>query len=326
MSKEYILITEPARYASQALSIYQSLGEVVALENASNIDTYLKKATVLVVRLGINLSAKLLKSAPHLKFIVSPATGLNHIDLDFCKDNAIEVLSLKNEKEFLQTVTATAELTIGLILVLVRRLIAAHLDTVKGANWERDKFCGRELTSLSLGILGFGRIGQMVARFSKTLGMKVYAYDPYVHKSSYQARGVKKVRLSELYALSDIISVHVDYPPKYKCMIGTKQFNQMKRGSFFVNTSRGELIDEKALVQALKTGKLAGAAVDVLQNEYNQKLLFKSPLIKYARANNNLVITPHLGGCTLDSMQKTEIFMAKKLQEKILKKRSPCLL
>ena len=318
MSEEYIVITESSRYAQESLSIYQALGNLICIEGEkSQIDAHLDKATVLVVRLGVYLNSDFLRKALRLKYIVSPTTGHNHIDLDFCKQKGIEVLSLKGEKEFLKKITATSEHTIGLMIALIRGILGSHLDIIKDNKWDRNKFCGRDLSALRLGIMGFGRVGQIVAQFAKALGMLICAYAPNVSEECYTKMGVDEVQPDQLFTSSDVVSVHMDYEKGRENLIGPKHFSLMKSGSYFINTSRGELVDEAALVEALESGKLAGAAVDVLQNEHDQKLLFESPIIKYAQKNNNLIITPHIGGCTLDSMHKTEIFMAKKLCEEI---------
>lgn len=319
MSEQYIVVMEPSNYAPEALSVYRALGRLICMdeEQEQQIDAYLNEATVLVVRFGSYLNPDFLRATPKLRYIVSPTTGLNHIDLDYCTERNIEVLSLKGEKEFLRTITATPEHTMGLMLALVRGITGAHLSVINERKWDRNRFCGSDLSDLRLGILGFGRVGQKVAHYAKAFGMNICGHDPYVPGEHFKAGGVRQVQPEELYASSDIVSVHVDYQPGREQMIGAEQFNQMKTGSYFINTSRGELVDEFALTGALRTGRLAGAAVDVLQNEYDHRVLFKSPLIEYAGDNDNLIITPHIGGCTSGSMRKTECFMAEKLRRKI---------
>ncbi len=314
MGKENIVILESSDYAPKALEIYKTIGKVTCFnDDEQDIGTHLEKATILIVRLGMHMDSAYLSALPHLKYIVSPTTGLNHIDLEFCSDRNIQVLSLKNEKEFLKRVTATAEHTMGLMLALIRGTVSAHLSVVQSQEWDRDKFCGRELSSLNLGILGFGRLGQIVANYAKLFGMSICAHDPNIPDSIFKEMSVEKISPDKLYAMSDMITVHVDYKRENDCLIGDNEFKQMKQNSFFINTSRGELVDEAAMIRALQSGRLAGAAVDVLQNEYDKKLLFNSPVFEYARTHNNLIITPHIGGCTIDSMRKTEIFLAQKL-------------
>lgn len=316
MQKPLILITEPEQYSRKALDIYESVGRVMMglQDGRGNVDR--ADVFALVVRLGHNLNPGFLAPFKNLKYIISPTTGITHIDTRYCDDRNIRILTLKGEVSFLDSVTATSELTIGLILSLVRNIPAARRDVIENLRWDRDPFKGRELNSLRLGLLGLGRLGRQTARFAKAFGMAVNAHDPNVPDSAFSELGVDRIpTIIELFRLSNILSVHVAYSPENRRIIGETELNALPKGAYLINTSRGEIIDEKALLAALKSGRLAGAALDVLDGENEILNLGEHPLIKYARGKDNLIITPHIGGCARDSMERTEIFMAGKFRD-----------
>jgi phosphoglycerate dehydrogenase-like enzyme len=172
-------------------------------------------------------------------------------------------------------------------------------------------FQGRELYGRTMGLVGYGRLGRLVARSLKALDTRVLAADPHIDPGAAEA-GVRMVSLDQLLAEADLVSLHVNLDDKTRGFFGREQFAAMKPGAWFINTSRGELIDEASLLQALESGRLAGAAVDVLCDERTDGM-GAHPLVAYARGHDRLLITPHIGGCTLESMAKTELFLAEKV-------------
>lgn len=299
-----IYIIEPSDYSQAALEIYAKAGCVCL----SKADITPAKVVMLVVRLGKFISAEVMAGFPNLKIIASPTTGLNHIDLNYCLAQNIKVVSLKGETNFLRTVTATAEHTFALLLMLIRNILGAHLDVTRCKRWQRDLFCGRDLSAMTLGIVGMGRLGRKVAEYAKFFGMRVVATDLLAEDFSDLA---EPVSLDCLLQESDVVSLHVNYTKENYHFWDNDKFNKMKAGSYFINTARGELVVEKDLLAALSSGRLAAAALDVLDDEYLLDLV-KRPLLEYACEKNNLILTPHIGGCTFDSMRKTEDFIAKK--------------
>ncbi|MGB4107341.1 MAG: NAD(P)-dependent oxidoreductase [Alphaproteobacteria bacterium] len=304
-----ILNLEPKDYSADARAILDKIGVVDngPLSRATlnkNIDKY----EVLIVRLGHKIDKEILNQAKKLKVIVTATTGLNHIDEAEVKNRGIEILSLKGEREFLDSIHATAEHTFALLLSLIRSIPASFCNVHDG-KWDRDAFKGTELNGRTLGIIGYGRIGSKVAKYAEAFGMKILAND------ILDIPGVNMTDLDTLLQKSDVVSIHVPYSDRTHEMIGELQFSKMKNGGIFINTARGEIVDEDALLEALKSGRLSGAAIDVLQGENSGKKSWakKNKLVAYARKNSNLLITPHTGGATYDSMAKTEIFMAEKL-------------
>ncbi|MCE7887561.1 MAG: hypothetical protein DYH13_08710 [Alphaproteobacteria bacterium PRO2] len=303
-----ILNLEPQDYSAEAHALLERAGTVDngPLSRAA-LKKNIKNYHALIVRLGHKIDKEILSVAGNLKVIVTATTGLNHIDLGEAEKRGIEILSLKGEREFLDNIHATAEHSFALLLSLIRKIPASACDVHDG-KWNRDDFKGTELNGRTIGIIGYGRIGSKVAKYAGAFGMNVIAND------ILDIPGVNIIDLNSLLSQSDIVSLHVPYSESTHHMIDRPRFRQIKKGALFINTARGEIVDEAALLEALKSGHIAGAALDVLQGENSGKKswLKNDPLWKYARKNSNLLITPHTGGATYDSMAKTEIFMAHK--------------
>jgi D-3-phosphoglycerate dehydrogenase / 2-oxoglutarate reductase len=251
-------------------------------------------------------------AAPNLRAIATPTTGLNHIDLAEAEKLGIQVISLRGATDFLQNVYATAEHTVALILALLRHLPAAHEHVING-HWNRDLFIGNELHGMRAGIIGYGRLGRMVAKYLQAFGMRVSVTD-IMGVNQVEHSDIESVSLDQLLRTSDVVTVHVPLSDQTKEFLGRRQFACMKPGSWFINTARGELVDEVALFDALRTGHLAGAALDVLCDEYASNL-GENSLVRYAQQHQNLLITPHIGGCTTESREKTEHFLALRVAE-----------
>jgi D-3-phosphoglycerate dehydrogenase len=305
-----ILVTEPENYSLVALETYRSLGQVDLgpLDDAGLAEA-VAGYDVLVIRLAHIISRALLENTDKLKVVVSPTTGLDHIDLEAAAEKKITVLSLKGETEFLRSIPATAELTWGLLLALVRHIPQAYPSVLKG-EWQRDRFRGHDLSGKTLGIVGLGRIGEKTARYGQAFGMQVIAFDP--HRTEWLP-GVEKMNgLKELLRRSEVLLIHVPLEKDTAGMFGAKELTLLPPGAVLINTSRGAVLDEAALLQALESGHLSGAALDVIQNEAGFGA--RSPLVRYAKTYGNLLLTPHLGGATVESMAMTEAFMADKLK------------
>jgi len=306
-----ILIAESSGFSPAALQALQGIAEVVAADlDRAELLAAVADADILWVRLRNRVDREVLDAGRRLKFIVTPTTGLNHIDLREAARRGIQVVSLKGEVEFLKDVRATAELTVGLILSLLRQIPAAVASTRKG-EWNRDTFQGRELYGKTVGIVGYGRLGTIVARYLQAFDMRVLVSDPDLDSEDIEP-GLTKVPLPRLLAEADIVSLHVNLCDDTIGFFGREQFAAMRPGAWLINTARGELLDEAALLDALKSGRLAGAALDVLSDEKSTGMS-GHPLVEFAKSNPQLIITPHIGGCTHESMEKTERFLAGRL-------------
>ena len=307
-----ILNAEPEGYSEEARQILQSIGELVE-ESVSQegLAARVRGFDVLIVRLGLRVRREILASSDRLSVVASATTGLDHIDLEAAREQNITVLSLQGEQEFLRSVPATAEHTWALLLALIRR-IAWAFDDVRQGGWNRDRFRGHDLMGKRLGILGFGRLGEKVARYGIAFGMKVGAYDPYRKEWVNGVRRFEKVE--DTLRWSEILSVNLPLNEKTQGFFNEERLRLLPQGAWIVNTSRGAIMDEKALVNLLEQGHVAGAAVDVLAVEQPAEGREQSPSLQYARKHDNLLITPHLGGATVESMSRTEVFMAEKLR------------
>ncbi|MEO6907163.1 MAG: NAD(P)-dependent oxidoreductase [Abditibacteriaceae bacterium] len=260
--------------------------------------------------LYVQATQEVLEHAPRLKVIATPSTGLDHVDMKTVTRRGIKVLSLKEETPFLESITSTAEMTWALLLAVVRRL-PWSFEAVKNGHWARDEFRGHQLSGKTLGILGYGRLGRMVAEYGKAFGMHVLACDNILDDGTPE---VTRVDFSTLLWESDIVSIHIHLTPENHRLFNQDIFAQMKPGAILLNTSRGAIIDETALCAALESGHLGGAGLDVIDGEWNPDLK-NHPLIAYARRHQNLVITPHIGGVTLEAQRDTLEFTARKLAD-----------
>ena len=306
-----ILNVEPFGFSSDARDKLSAIGELTELSlSRSELLSQLPAYDVLIVRFGQRIDREIIDAGTRLRAIVTAATGVDHIDVDYAHSRRIEVLSLRGETEFLETVSATAEHTWALLLALVRRIPQA-IESVHSGDWKRDLFRGHDLQGKRIGIVGLGRIGRKIALYARAFGLQVAAFDPYA--CQWIERVERCSTLSELLGQSDIITLHVPLNNATVNIIGREQLLMLPSGAFLINTSRGEVLNENALVDSLLSRHLAGAAVDVLCYENTTEGIHQSPLLAYARAHDNLIITPHIGGGTHESMAKTEAFMAWKL-------------
>jgi len=306
-----ILILERKDYSDRALQFYKKLGQFYFFEDLTAVQKkkILSTITILVVRLKHEINKVWLDKMPGLEIIVSPTTCLNHIDLAEADKRKIRMISLKGHTDFLKNITSTAEEAFALLLALIRNIPWAF-DDVKSGRWDRDVWKGHQLSGKTLGLLGCGRLGKIMAKYGQAFGMKVIGADPNVDVSALLKDGIKKVTIAELFKQADVVSVHVNLEEDTRELVNEKLFSLMKRDAYFINTSRGEIIDEKALLHVLKNKKIAGAALDVMENEVEGKHLNNNPLIEYAKKHKNLIVVPHIGGATYEAMHITEEYVA----------------
>lgn len=245
--------------------------------------------------LKVQLTGEMIDNAKKLKVIVTPSTGLDHIDVVSAANKGIDILSLKHEYGFLDQLTATAELSWGLLLSVVRKIPWAFAAAREG-DWARDRYRGTQLSGKTLGILGYGRLGRMVARYGKAFRMNVIACD--VKKINDDS--IEQVDFPTLLSVSDVLSIHLHLTPETKGLIDKQAIAGMKDGAVLINTSRGAIVEEAGLLEGLRSGKVAAAGLDVIDGEWRDDLA-NHGLIQYARNHDNLLISPHIGGITHES-------------------------
>lgn len=304
----HTLVAETLNFSPEAIQGLKALGNVT-LKNIekSELTEALATYDVFWFRLKFRIEEKDFPTDTKTRFILCPVTGLDHIDLEACERRGVQVLALKGEVDFLKQVRATAEHTLGLTLSLLRKVPQA-VSSVNNNVWDRDLFKGQEIYGKKVGILGVGRLGTITAGFFKAFGAEVYGYDIKDFDSSI----CNKVdSIEELFSRVDILSVHVAYNENTHHLVTAELLNKMKPSAMLINTARGGVINSDALVTSLQNKTIAGAALDVIEDEYNTS---NNKLIAYAKQNDNLIITPHIGGNTYESFTKTELFLLNKLK------------
>jgi len=253
-----------------------------------------------LVRSATRIDAEALQAAPALKVVARAGVGLDNVDIKTATTAGVMVVNAPTSN-----IISAAELTIGHILSLARRIPAAHGSLSQG-QWTRSAFTGTELFEKTVGIIGLGRIGALIAARLNAFDMNVVAYDPYVTSARAQQLGVQLVTLDELVEQSDFITIHMPKTPETTGMIGAEQLRRMKPTAFVVNVARGGLIDEDALFEALTAGEIAGAGLDVFNAE--------PPVDKRLLDLPNVVVTPHLGASTEEAQEKAGVSVARSVR------------
>lgn len=260
-----------------------------------NIDLLKQKISntkALIVRNQTKVNRELIDAAPELKIIARAGVGLDNVDTEYAHKKGIVVCFTPDANSI-----SVAELTIGLMLALMRKIPEARQDTLTGG-WNRLKFTGSELYGKSFGLIGMGRIGSLTAARAKAFGMDILAADPFLKADAPQLKGLNASLLSldELLAESDVVSCHSPLTADTRKMLTYQHFRRMKPDAFFINTSRGEVVDERGLTQALLEHKLAGAALDVREIEPPKH----SPLNQM----ENVILTPHIAAFTVEAQDR----------------------
>lgn len=302
-----VLVLAPEYYPEEILSQLKDLGTIYSKKlSHEELIKEIEKYDVILTRIGIRFDKELLERAKNLKILATATTGTDHIDLEYAKERGIEVISAPGVNAI-----ATAEYTFGLILSLVRNIPWAF-DSIRNFNFNRSEFLGNELNSKTIGIIGFGRIGSQIGRYAKAFGMNILTYDPNINKTLAEEIGAKVVELDELLRNSDVITFHAFASPETENMVSYDEFSKMKNTAFLINAARGSLVDEDALLDALKNKKIQGAAIDVLKEE---PLTKENKMLAYAYQNGNLIITPHLGGSTKEAVYNAAVYVVRRIKE-----------
>lgn len=237
------------------------------------------------------VSSQIIENGRALRIIGCVRGGLENIDVKTAEGRGITIINAPGRNS-----NAVADLTMGLILALVRRIVSSHSLLKKGLwrSFSREKL-PYDLKGKVLGVIGFGHIGREVAKRASAFGMAILAYDPYVDMETFSRFGAMPVDLCSLLSNSDVVSLHTRLTPETYHLIGEREFKMMKRTAFFINTARGRLVDERALVKALREEWIAGAALDVFEEE---PVTSENPILRF----ENVVLTPHIAGSTRESI------------------------
>jgi len=271
----------------------------VDVDASSPLEEIVDRYDAIVVRSATRVTAELIERAVNLKVIGRAGVGVDNVDVEAATRRGIIVANAPES-----TVVSAAEHTVGLLVALARNIPQAHA-ALKQGRWERGRYGGVELASKTLGVLGFGRIGQQVARRALGLGMRVVAYDPYVSDERFRELGVERLETPEdIYGTAEFLTLHLPLTDETRGAIGADAFVHMRDGVRLVNAARGELVDEAALLDALRSGKVAGAALDVFSSEP-----YSGPLLEL----DNVVVTPHLAASTGEAQDRAGVIVAEQV-------------
>jgi len=305
MTKPRVLIADSM--SSQALAIFEDRG-VEAIQSGKLSEQELFDTIAdfdgLAVRSATKVTSELLEHAKNLKVVGRAGIGVDNVDIPACTKKGVVVMNTP----FGNAIT-TAEHAMAMMLSLARHIPQAN-DSTQASKWEKSKFMGMELTGKLLGIIGAGNIGSIVAKKSIGYGLRVQAYDPFLTEQRADRMGIHKVDLDTLLATSDIISLHVPKTPETANIISASALNKMKRGGLLINCARGGLVDELALLAALNSGHLKGAALDVYEVEPAKD----NPLFGLS----NVICTPHLGASTVEAQEKVAVQIAEQISDYLL--------
>ena len=291
---EKILVTENivGKAMDQLRSQFDVLFEPTAWQDSDQLKSLIGNVQALIVRNQTEVSAELIAAASNLKVIGRAGAGLDNVDVTAATRAGVVVTYAPCENSL-----SVAELTIGLMISLARNIPAAAADTQQ-AGWNRGQFTGCELAGKTLGIVGIGRIGTLVAQRAQAFGMTLVAHDDYVDPTAphLQKMDVQLTSLEQLLSQADFVVCHVPLSDETRDLFNQERFQQMKPEALFINTSRGEVVDETALVAALENGELAGAALDVRNTE--------PPAPSRLEQMGNVILTPHIAAFTSEAQER----------------------
>lgn len=302
-----VLVSDPL--AEEGVEVFRR-AQGIEVDIETNLSPEELKAVIrdydaIAIRSSTKLTADIIEAAERLKVIGRAGIGVDNVDLEAATRKGIVVMNTPEGN----TIT-TAEHTISLLLALARRIPQATAS-VKAGKWEKKKFMGTEVFNKTLGIIGMGRIGRIVADRAKGLHMNVVAYDPFLSEEVVTKLGVEMVSLDELFRRSDFITVHTPKTKETVGLINAKAFEKMKKGVYIINCARGGIVDEKALYDAIVSGKVAGAALDVFEKEPPGD----NPLLGLEQ----VICTPHLGASTEEAQVNVAVAVAEQIVDFLLK-------
>src|SRR5258707_264666 len=271
------------------------------LTTKDTLEGEIADADALIVRSATKVTAELLAKAPKLRAVGRAGVGVDNIDLEAATKRGVLVMSTPGGNA-----VSVAEHTFALLLSLARQIPRPDRAIHEG-RWEKSSAAGTEVRGKTLGLIGLGRIGGEVAARAQAFDMRVVAYDPFISEAAAREMSVELVPLDQLLAESDFVSLHTALSPATQNLIGAANIQKMKSGARIINTARGELVDEEALAEALKSGKLAGAAVDVFAEEPPKN----SPLVGLP----NVICTPHIAGSTAEAQEEVGTQVAVQIRD-----------
>ena len=294
-----IAVLTPISHLDGVYELLQTKGEVFMLEEGDRnevrellvkekIDTILCNPNQQTYKIDYSLLYN-----TSVSLINTCSTGMNHIDVDYCNEQGIKIHSLTKDYDLINDLPSTSELAFGLLLDLMRNITMSNNVTKRDKSWDYLPFVGQQMKDFKVGIIGYGRLGKMMAKFCRAFDAEVYIYDPYSDESNIDT-------LEELFDICDAVSLHVHVSDETKYMI---DYDLLSRNvKFLVNTSRGEIVNESDVIRALKECKLWGYGTDVIEDEFGN--IENSPFFNLENSKLNCIFTPHIGGMTIQGQTK----------------------
>jgi D-3-phosphoglycerate dehydrogenase len=293
----HIYVTEPKEIEAEALEMLTRAGHTVRTE-ASHA------AEVLFVRTYTQVTSEYLDTFPNVKYVLRAGVGLDNVDVAECKKRGIQVINAPGANS-----NAVAEYVVATAVSAIRHF-AEQRRSLEAGSWRSPEFVGQELKNKVLGLVGCGNVGKMIAHKLSTWELKeIIGYDPFLTAEQLATAGIRKVELNEVITTADVISLHVPLIPETKHLINADSLARMKRGALLINAARGGVVDEAALVDALKAGALVGAVLDVFETEPEvSNELKKLP---------NVILTPHIGGYTDEANKEVSLAPVRELLRRV---------
>ena len=301
-----LIIDEVDSCIAQELSKYMQVDTMLHLKH-SGLEDVIGDYEILVMRVLPRIDEEVLKHAKKLKYIAVCAIGTDHIDMKACEAHGVEVQNAPGVSS-----NSVSELTVCKMLELSRSTLDANRQVTEDHCWPKNEYLGHELTGRTVGILGFGRIGQRVGFLSRAFGMKVLAYDPYLPAEIFEKEEAESCTIDEILERAEYVCIHVPLTPETKDLISAKQIEKMRPGAVVINMSRGGIVNEADMAEALRTGRLGGYGTDVMVNEFSDADTFVSPLFDC----RGFAVTPHLGAQTVETRRSIGRFIVQKITER----------
>ena len=314
-----ILITQPEFYSEESLASLRALGNVDCQQVNSNEQLSVlineRHHDMVFIELGMNIDEQFIKHHPTLRLIATPTTGLTHIDMRACEESNVTVVSLRNRVDFLRRITSTAEHIWFLLLSLARQSQEVQAR-ISAGKWNRKGVVITQLSGKNLGIIGYGRLGEIVSGYGLSFRMNVLVYDIKNLDEEVLPRGCTKVdTLNALLSESDYIVLTASYHGNK--LLNGENLPLIKPGASLINASRGELVDENDILKLLDSGILAGYATDVLDadSSWDSDTSIQNPLFEKAKNDRRIVITPHIGGYAVEAILSTRKYLVELVHE-----------
>jgi phosphoglycerate dehydrogenase-like enzyme len=301
--KYKVLVITPVRHISGVADTLESIGDVTYLDDPSieQVITVIGEYDAIFTnpnKSKVYIGREVLDAATKLKVICTASTGTNHIDKPYATELGLPILSLTEERDVINRISSTAELAFALTLAGLRYLVKGHLSALAG-EWDYTQFIGRQMDLLTVGVIGYGRLGSIYSKYCKAFNSRVLVYDPYKLIKDDDIEQFDS--LQSMLEISDIVAIHVHVTDETLGMINQNCFDSMKEDVLIVNTARGDIVNERDLVAFLKNNPSARVGTDVLVDEVRNRM--DSPLLKYAMACDQVIITPHVGGMTREAQE-----------------------